>query len=123
MEVILAMALFFVAGAVVYSGLSASYEAVERVRYETQAADLAVSKLSELQMGLSPMENQGPEGYEDEDLADWTWEVVVEDSQDEVMAGFVPELSQRIQVEVIISNTTARMRHRLYHVFWGAVEP
>jgi len=108
MEVVLALALFCVSGAIVFSGLSASFGAVDRVRMQAQAADLAVSLLSEIEMGEIEPANDGPNAYEEESLADWTWQVVAVPMEISSLTG--PAMRQ---VEVIVRNKDGRTVCRL----------
>ena len=99
LEVVLAMAIFFAAALVILAGLSSSVRGVQRVQWEAQAQDLAVSLLSEVQMGLVPLVSDGPTDYEEPDLAGWAWQIVVE-PYDEPQAGL--ELPEFSRVEVIV---------------------
>jgi len=108
MEVVLALALFFVSGAIVFAGLSASFGAVDRLRMQAQAADLAVSLFSEIEMGEVEPVNDGPNAYEEESLADWTWQVVATPMELSSLAA--PPMRQ---VEVIVRNKDGRTICRL----------
>jgi type II secretory pathway pseudopilin PulG len=77
LEVVLALILFVGAAAVISSGMTASVAAVERQKLNTHAVNLAVSLLSELQMGRYPLENAGPTPWETP-FEDWTWQIEVE---------------------------------------------
>jgi type II secretory pathway pseudopilin PulG len=74
LEVLLALALFVFAAAVVSSGLNAAVERTLRLKAQTHALDLAVSVLSEVQMGIRPAETAGPEPFE-APFEPWTWEI------------------------------------------------
>ena len=78
LEVILAGALLAMGVLIILSGLNSSLRVAQRVQLEAQASDLAVTLLSELQMGLVMPVSDGPNEYEQPELADWTWEIVVE---------------------------------------------
>src|SRR5258708_5437317 len=73
LEVILALALFVAAAAILSSGLSSSLDAVERLRFNTHAADFAVTVLSELQLGTKTLSTMGPQAFNKPD-DDWSWE-------------------------------------------------
>jgi type II secretory pathway pseudopilin PulG len=75
LEVVLALALFVSAAAILTSGLSSSLDSLERLRLNTHAADLAVSVLSEFQMGTKSLTIGGAEPFEPP-LQEWTWELV-----------------------------------------------
>lgn len=74
LEVLLALGLFVFAAAVVTSGLNAAVERTLRLQAQTHALDLAVSVLSEIQMGLRAPQSAGPEPFE-APFERWTWEV------------------------------------------------
>jgi hypothetical protein len=108
LEVILAIGIFVAGAMVVLSGLTSCMQAVQRMRFEAQAGDLAVTKLSEIQMGLVPTVDDGPREFEEEDLAEWTWQVVVQENLTDAM-----DLTNMTRVEVIIRNDTRGYEHHL----------
>jgi len=111
LEVIIALSLFVAAAGVVIGGLSACVLSVRRLRVQARAADLAVTLLSEIQMGLVPATDDGPNEYEDdEDLADWTWQVIATPAEE--VAGAAPMK----QVQVVITNTPGNHVYRLYQL-------
>jgi len=75
LEVVLALVLFVAAATVLTSGLSSSLDSLDRLRLNTHAADLGVSVMSELQLGIKSVGLSGPQKFE-APLEDWTWEVV-----------------------------------------------
>ncbi len=75
LEVVLALALFVVAASILTSGMSSSLDAVDRLRLNAHAADLAVTTLSEMQLGLKSVSLNGPEPFEPP-LEQWSWEIV-----------------------------------------------
>jgi len=75
LEVILALVLFTAAAAIIGAGLNASLGGLERLRLNTHAANIAVSVLSELQLGIKSLTVSGPQPYE-APLEGWTWEAV-----------------------------------------------
>lgn len=99
LEVVLAMAIFFGAAMIILAGLSTSLRGVYRVGLDAQAQDLAVSLLSEIQMGLVPLTSDGPAEYEEEELVGWTYEIVVEPYDEPQLGTEMPEFHT---VEVII---------------------
>ena len=76
LEVVLALALFVFAATVITGGLNASVQEVERLRLNLHASNLAISILSEIQMGIRLVEGAGPEPF-DAPFADWTWQIEV----------------------------------------------
>jgi hypothetical protein len=110
MEILFALALFVAAGTVILGGLSASITSAGRARMEGRAADLAVTLLSELQMGLRDVVDEGPVGYEDETLEDWTWRVITE-PVDRIHQG-----GELVRVEIVIRYAPENYVHRLRHL-------
>ena len=106
LEVILALALFAAAAAIIGAGLGSSIDAVDRQRLNTHAADLAVSVLSELQLGIRKTET-GPEAFEPP-FEHWSWELKFTPMESELGQG--TELSM---VEVIIRHDDPEVVHRL----------
>ncbi|MFB3894575.1 MAG: hypothetical protein ACE15C_21445 [Phycisphaerae bacterium] len=119
LEVVLALALFFMSAAVIGGSVSTSLDAARRIRIDAQAADLAVTKLSELQMGLREVIDDGPNPYaEEEHLPDWTWQIATNPIDNTaVLQG--PPLKR---VEIIIRNTTGNYAYRLVHVLPSAAD-
>jgi len=108
LEVVLALTVFAGAAGVVFSGLSASFVAAERVMIDAQAADLAVTTLSEIMLGERELTDAGPEDFEDEDLAGWQWQIVVEP-----MEAFTVLETEELQVQVIIRHAESGRGYRL----------
>ena len=81
LEIVLSLALFVAASTAILGGLGACLRSAQDARLSATASDLAVTLLSEIQMGLVPLENDGPNEYEDERLTGWTWEVIVADAE------------------------------------------
>lgn len=73
LEVVLALALFVAAAAVIGTGLGQSVDSVERQRLNLHAANLAGSVLAELQLGLRTPGN-GPEAFA-APFEHWSWEI------------------------------------------------
>lgn len=110
LEVVLALALFFGVAMAILAGLSACVRSARDMRLEAQAADLAITLLSEMQLGAVEVEDAGPMAYEDETLQDWSWQVVVTP-----VMGSLMEL-ELTRVEIVIRNTPHDYTHRLYHL-------
>jgi len=111
LEVVLALSLFFMTATFVLTGLNAAIRSVSQAKLEAQGADLAVTVLSQVQMGLYDLVDTGPEAFDQEDLEAWTWQIVVGDLQDR------QDLPQLKQVEVIIIHETGYTR-RLAYFLW-----
>ena len=76
LEVILALVLFVAASTVITGGLSASVHEVEGLRLAAHANDLAVTVLSEMQLGIRQIEAGGPTAF-DAPFDNWTWQTTV----------------------------------------------
>lgn len=114
LEVVLALGIFFMGAAVVAGSLNISITATQRIKLQAQAADLAVTKLSEIQMGLLSVADDGPNAYsEDENLPDWTWQVVTTPMDEQMVVVAGPVLKR---VEIIIRNANMSYVYRLTHV-------
>jgi hypothetical protein len=104
--------LFVAAATILTGGLSSSMDTLERLRLNTHAADLAVTVLSELQMGVKTLSVSGAQPFE-APLEGWTWEVVSSPSQ-------LPSESEQAtpfkQVEVIIRHEDPPLVYRLGEV-------
>ncbi len=110
LEVILALALFVVAAAIVTSGMSASTDSLDRQRRHTHAANLAATVLAEIQLGIRPTSEAGEQPFA-EPFAQWTSELVVTPTETE--AG---EASGLLRVEVIIRHQESALVRRLAQV-------
>ena len=85
LEVVLALALFIGAATVISAGISASVEAVNRVRLQTHAANLAISVMSEIKMGARPLAAIGPENLE-APFDQWLYRINL-NASDEIASG------------------------------------
>lgn len=97
-EVVLALALFVFATAVISGGFSTALMSVDRMRAELDASNLAISTLAEIELNLKPMTTSPPAEFEPP-MERWTWQVeVTEPSEDLDMSGGLT------LVEVIVRN-------------------
>ncbi len=106
-EVVVALVLFVAAATVITGGLNAALRSVERLRLNAHAADLAVSVLSELQLGVKTWELTGPQPFE-APFEGWTWEVIAD-----AMATDLVAASPLQSVEVIIRHEESELVYRL----------
>lgn len=111
LEVVLALVLIAGAAAVIGAGLSASIDRVERLKLNAHAADLAVSVMSELQIGSKVVSEEGPEPFEAPFEA-WTWEAQAEVTTDQKLR----DTGRTKKVEVIIRHDDPPVVHRLCQV-------
>lgn len=100
LEVVLAMSVFFLSATVVHSGLSSCLRAMVSMKRQVRGMNLAVTKLSEVQMGLVPMTTLPPTGFEeDPQLEGWQWELDVETWGDGAEAPLMNRLTVTITHE------------------------
>src|SRR5437867_870969 len=110
LEVVLALVLFATAAMIIGAGLSSSIESVERLRLNAHAANLAVSVLSEMQMGTKDFGKNGPQKFE-APFEGWTWEALaVADEQSAKETGLTRK------VEVVIRHQESGIVHRLCQI-------
>jgi hypothetical protein len=119
LEVVLALVLFVAAATIISAGLNASLNSVERLRLTTHAANLAVSVVSELQMGIKTMDLAGAQPFA-APFEGWSWEVLgVGDNQSPPElnggAGFQPASRTTVlkTVEVVIRHDDPELVYRL----------
>lgn len=110
LEVILALVLFAAVAAIIGAGLHSAVNGVERQKLSAHAINLAVSVLSEIQMGLRKAESAGPESFESP-FDHWTWQLVLTPTETE--AGEPGDLTR---VEVIIRHDEPAQVQRLAQV-------
>jgi len=82
LEVVLALALFAATVTTVAASLARCNASVSRLDIRGRATDLAVTLRSEVQLGLVEVAQTDPTTYEDETLAEWTWQLDVEALED-----------------------------------------
>jgi hypothetical protein len=92
------------------SGLRSSLDAVERLRLNSRAADLAISVLSELQLGIKTANLNGPQPF-DQTLEGWTWEILAGPLHSEF-----EERSLMRKVEVVIRHADSGLVYRLAQI-------
>jgi hypothetical protein len=109
LEVVLALAVFFGVAVAILGGLSVCMRSATQVREEAQAADLAVTVLSEVQMGMLDAIDAGPTPFEDP-FADWTWQTAAVPVEAAV-AGL-----EMTRIEIVVRNTLDGYQYRLYEL-------
>ena len=110
LEVILALALFVTAAAIVTSGMNASADSLERQRLNTHAGNLAATVLAEIQLGIRSTAEGGEQPFL-VPFDKWTSELVVSPTETETGAA-----SGLLRVEVIIRHQEAQLVRRLAQV-------
>lgn len=117
LEVLLALALFVSAAAVMVSALSASLGSLERQRLGLHGINLASSILAEIQLGIRPPISEAAKSMEPP-WQDWTSEVIVAP-----MAGTASGQVDLQQVEVVVRHLDPPMVQRLGQVLPSARDP
>lgn len=116
-EVVLALVLFTFSVTIISSSFSASMRSVDRMRMELDEANLAISTLAEIELGLKPMESAPPTEFEPP-FEKWSWQVeVTEPSEDLDMGGGLS------LVEVIIQSEEFGRETRLARMIRGQSPP
>jgi type II secretory pathway pseudopilin PulG len=120
LEVLVAMALFVSAAAVVGSAMLNAAHAVEDLRLETEATNLAQSVLTDLAAGRLELADTEPTTYdldtttaEDDSDKDfpWTYQIVTED---------LPDATNLLRVTVIVRSADPSVRQSCTLTQWMA---
>ena len=112
LEVVLALGLFVMTAVFVLDGMTSATRAVSRARMDAAAADLAISIMSEVEIGTILMVDAGPTDFEMVGYEGWTWEVVFNALPD------YAELTQLLQCEVIVRHESESVIHRMSQILW-----
>ena len=97
-EVILALVLFSFAAIIIANSFSSALRSVDRMRNDLDASNLAISTLSEIELGIKPIETSPPTEFE-EPFEKWTWQIETTKPNEDLDMGGGLTL-----VEVIIIN-------------------
>ncbi len=110
LEVLIALALFVAAAAVVTGALNSSLESLERQKLGTHAVNLASSVMAEIQLGIRAPGGEGRRPF-DAPFQDWTWEasLLPVENATGTTAG-------SMRVEVVVRHMTAPVVQRLAQV-------
>ena len=116
LEVVLAIVLFAAAAAVVGMGLKASIDGAQRLRLSTHAGNLAVTVISDLQMGLRSLADTGPEAF-GPPFEGWVWEVeALPWGQSQAENTLATSAATLMRVEVTVRYEPEGFVHRLAQV-------
>ena len=110
LEVLIALALFVAAAAVVTGALNSSLESLERQKLGTHAVDLATSVMAEIQLGIRVPGGEGRRPF-DAPFQDWTWEASLLPVENAISA-----TAGSTRVEVVVRHKTAPVVQRLAQV-------
>ncbi|MEC7881805.1 MAG: hypothetical protein VX961_00640 [Verrucomicrobiota bacterium] len=106
-EVVLALVLFSFAAVIIANSFSSSLLSVDRMRADLDATNLAISTLSEIELGIKAKETTPTTEFE-APFEKWTWQVeTTEPSEDLDMGGGLT------LVEVIIRNEELNRETRI----------
>lgn len=114
LEVLMALALILGAASVITGGLQSSVDSVERMKANLHGVNLAVSVISQIQMGVIAAESVEGTQFE-EPFQDWSYDIETEEVSTEVMdlEGNGLELPQLQKVEVAIHDPDGKIVKRL----------
>ena len=112
LELVIGLSIFVIASVFVLDGLTASLRGVSRARWEAEASDLSVTVFSQIHMGQLEMVDAGPNAFEEEQDADWTWQLTVVDPED------LTDFPQLKHVEVLIARVDGEYSHRVAKLLW-----
>ena len=116
LEVLIALALFVAAAAVVTGALNSSLESLERQRLGTHAVNLASSVMAEIQLGIRVPGGEGRRPF-DAPFQDWTWEASLLPVEDAIgVTGATRATAGSTRVEVVVRHKTAPVVQRLAQV-------
>lgn len=107
LEVVLALALFVAAAAIITSGINASTENLQRQRLNTHALELAASVLAEVQLGIRSIAASGEQPFE-APFEEWTWQISAAPLESET-----GEAAGSLKVEVVIRHKQSPVVRRL----------
>ena len=113
LEVIFSLTLFAAMAAVVIGGLNSCIQTANDLRIKAQAVDMAVTLLSEIQMGLVPPTNDGPTDYPPPD-DEWCWQITTATMDP------VPQAPAQTQVTITVTNKAEAYSYSLVYVVMGA---
>ena len=115
-EVILALVLFSFAAIIIANSFSSSLRSVDRMRNDLDASNLAISTLSEIELGIKPIETSPPTEFE-EPFEKWTWQIETTKPNEDLDMGGGLTL-----VEVIIINEDLGRETRIARMIRPAAE-
>jgi type II secretion system protein I len=110
LEVVLALSIFVGIAIAVLGGMSVCIRSAGDLRLQAMAADLAVSVISEIEMGVTPAADDGPTAFEKPYEA-WTWRTALASGPTTGL-----ESADLTQIEVEIRNPAAGFTYRLYEM-------
>ena len=113
LEVLIALAIFVAAAAIVTGALNSSLESLERQRLGTHAVNLATSVMAEIQLGIRVPGGEGRRPF-DAPFQDWTWEASLLPVEDAI--GTTGATGGSTRVEVVVRHKTAPVVRRLAQI-------
>lgn len=119
LEVLIALALFVAAAAVVTGALNSSLESLERQKLGTHAVNLTTSVMAEIQLGIRVPGGEGRRPFE-APFQNWTWEASLLPVENAISAtsatGATGTTAGSTRVEVVVRHMTAPVVQRLAQV-------
>jgi type II secretory pathway pseudopilin PulG len=117
LEVVLAVTIFVGLAVAILSGLGLSIRSAGTLRQQAQATDLAVTVLSEIQLGTIQAADGSPTAF-DPPFADWTWQTVLGTA--ELTEIGVTDVQP---IQIVIKNTATGYAYRMYELVPVATTP
>jgi hypothetical protein len=115
LEVLMALGLAVGAFSVITGGLQSAVDSVERMRNSVHSQNLAVSLLSQIQMGLVDAEDVEGINFE-APFGEWTYDIETEEVAAETIgfySGSARPVPEMLKVEVAIHRPDGQVIHRM----------
>jgi type II secretory pathway pseudopilin PulG len=115
LEVLMALALVVGAFSVITGGLQSAVDSVERMRNSVHGQNLAVSLLSQIQMGLVDAEDVEGVNFE-APFGEWAYDIETEEVETETIgfnSGNARPVPEMLKVEVAIHRPDGQVIHRM----------
>ena len=113
LEVVLALALFVAAAAIVGSSINSSLNSLETTKRQTHAVNLAMSILAEMQMGIRATIPSPPEVFE-APFEDWIWQAQPIISTESFFE--MTDESTTTTLQIIVHHSVSDTIHRLTQI-------
>lgn len=114
LEVLMALALILGASSVITGGLQSAVDSVERMRNSVHGLNLAVSVLSQIQMGILVAEQVENESFE-APFEEWSYDIETEEVESDTISleGGSRSVPQMVKVEVVVHRPGGQVIKRM----------
>ena len=117
LEVLLALGVFIVAAVFVLDSLSGALRGVRTAQLEADAADIAVTITSQMQIGQLERVNAGPVAVEMPGYEQWTWQAAFEGLEDRL------DLPQLKKLTLTVRSEADGFEHSVTQFVWDNPNP